>query len=74
MQNVLIKNNKKIKLYSAYVFKQGQSGNKTISKRLMIMNQNELMWYHDEEEYLNGRTPLGVIYIEHIYQCGESLM
>jgi len=74
MQNMLVKNNNKILLYKDWVYKQGKGANKKISKRLMLMNPKEIMWYHNAEEFQNGKVPLGVIKIENIYKTSETLM
>ncbi len=51
MQNQLLKNNPKAILYRDWVFKEGKSVNKKISKRLLIMTPKNICWYHDDEEY-----------------------
>lgn len=71
---MLLKNNAKTVLHKGWVFKQGHSANKKVSKRLFILTSKELLWFHDIEEYENNHLPLGRIKIEHVYACCESIM
>jgi hypothetical protein len=71
---MLIKNNNKIILYKAFVFKQGKKASKKISKRLLILTAKELMWFHNVKEYEEGKRPLGVIKVEHIFNTVETTM
>jgi len=70
----LIKNNPKAILYKDWVFKEGKSVNKKISKRLLIMTPKNICWYHDDEEYYQNSVPLGEIIIEDIYATSETLL
>ena len=74
MQNMLIKNNSKIILHKGFVLKQGKKASKKISKRLLILTAKDLQWFHNKEEYESNKTPLGVIKVEHIFQCFDTMM
>lgn len=54
--------------------KQGKSANKKVSHRLMLLTSKEITWFHDLEEYESNKPPLGVIRIENIYKCSETLL
>lgn len=74
MQNKLVRGNPKAVLHKDKVFKQGKAASKRISSRFLIMTAKELMWFHSPEEYESGATALGIIKIQDIYKCSETLM
>lgn len=38
------------------------------------MTSKELTWYHGVDEYEGNQPPLGIIKMEHIYKCSETLL
>ena len=74
MQALLIKNNNRIVLYKGFVLKQGKAASKKISKRLMILTPKDLTWFHSVEEYEGNAVPLGMIKLEDVNKCSETIM
>ena len=74
MQALLIKNNNRIVLHKGFVAKQGKSESKKISKRLMILTPKDITWYHSVQEYESNATPLGMIRLEDVHKCQETVM
>lgn len=49
--------------------KQGEKVNHKIEERLVIMDAQNIRWYHDEEELKSGQVALGTIPLAAVYHC-----
>jgi hypothetical protein len=74
MQSRLLKASSRTVLFKGWILKQGQKANKKVSRRLMLLSPVEIQWFHDQQEVETGAVPLGLIRIEDIYKCSQTVL